>query len=117
MQTMTVQQLKAMMDRNEDFTLINVLDREDFERSRIPGSENVPVSRDDFEDRVEELAGGKDAQIVVYCASFDCEASPKAAKKLDEAGFENVYDFEGGTKEWMRAGHEIERGSPVEAGS
>ncbi len=86
-----------------------MLGREDFERAHIPGSENVPVDRDDFAERVEELVSDKDDTIVVYCASFDCEASPKAARKLDGAGFSNVYDFEGGIKEWMKAGHEVNR--------
>ena len=29
------------------------------------------------------------------------DASPKAAKKLEEEGFTNVYDYEGGTKDWF----------------
>lgn len=117
MKTLTVDQLKSMLDRNEDLTLINVLSEEDFERAHIPGSQNIPVGRESFEREVERLAGGVEAKVVVYCADFDCQASPKAAKKLDEAGFKNVFDFEGGVKEWRKAGHELVRGEPVEKGS
>lgn len=109
MRTLQVDRLKAMLDANEDLTLINVLSEEDFRRVHIPGSQNIPVDRDDFVQRVEALAGGKDATVVVYCADADCTASPKAAKKLDEAGFKNVFDFEGGVAEWRKAGHAVER--------
>lgn len=113
MQTLTVDQLKSWKDENRDFTLINVLSEEDFQKVHIPDSHNIPVDRDDFVDQVERLVGDKQATIVVHCASFDCTASPKAARKLAEAGFENVYDFEGGIKEWRERGHEVER--PEEA--
>mgnify|MGYP003626742147 CR=1 FL=1 len=43
----------------------------------------------------------QDLEVVVYCANFDCPASTDAARKLDEAGFNNVYDYEGGTQDWM----------------
>ena len=108
MQTLTADQLDSMMDEDEEFTLINVLGEEDFRRVHIPGSENIPVGRDDFEQAVKELVGSRGSTVVVYCADFDCEASPAAARKLDEAGFTDVYDFEGGVKQWMKAGHEVE---------
>lgn len=117
MQTLTVDQLKSWKEKNKDFTLINVLGEEDFRRVHIPGSHNIPVDRDDFEDQVERLAGDKTGTIVVYCASFDCQASPKAARNLDEAGFANVYDFEGGVKEWRKKGHEVERAEEAEVSS
>ncbi|MCG5516796.1 MULTISPECIES: rhodanese-like domain-containing protein [unclassified Ectothiorhodospira] len=44
------------------------------------------------------VAGGKDRKIVVYCANFDCDASRKAAAKLDNTGFTDVLDYEGGTR-------------------
>lgn len=115
MQTLTVEQLKSLIDDRHDMTLINVLAEEEFERAHIPGSLNVPVKRDDFIERVEELVGSKDDTVVVYCASFDCEASPKAARRLEDAGFSDVHDFEGGIKEWLKAGHEVNR--PAESKS
>ena len=117
MKPLTVDQLKAWMDKKKDFVLVNVLGEEDFRRAHIPGSHNIPVDRDDFTEEVERLAGSKTGTVVVYCASFDCEASPKPAKKLEEAGFANVYDFEGGIKEWRKKGHEVERAEEAEVSS
>ena len=107
MQPLTVEQLKEMQTRNEDFLLINTLDEKNFPTTRIPGSINIPQSQDDFVQRVEQVAGGKDKKIVVYCASESCTSSPTAAKKLEEAGFSNVLDFEAGAQGWQEAGEKL----------
>ena len=78
-----------------------------YRKAHIPGSKNLPVGTEDFEKEVEEMAGGKDKEVVVYCADQECDASPKAARKLEEAGFQNVSDYEGGTDDWKQAGLEL----------
>ncbi len=94
--------LKRMNEvQHEDFILINVLPREVFNQQHIRTSINIPVESDDFVDQVESVAGSKERKIVVYCANFDCDASPKAAEKLERAGFSKVYDYEGGTEDWF----------------
>jgi rhodanese-related sulfurtransferase len=113
MKTLTASQLKQSLDGGEDFVLINVLDQDQFERAHIEGSHHVPVHRRHFAREVERLAGGKGRKIVVYCASFQCDASRLAAKKLDSAGFASVYDFEGGIADWIDAGFEIRSGVAV----
>lgn len=110
MKTINHETLKQKLDKNEDFVLLNVLSREDFAKEHIAGSDNIPYDTDDFEKKVEQKAGSKDAQIVVYCASEDCPASEKAAKQLEDAGFTNVTDFSGGMKEWKNAGYKDEGG-------
>jgi len=102
MKTLKRNELKEMNDQEqEDFVLLNVLPQDAFNEKHIRTSVNLPYDADDFEETVERIAGSKDRKIVVYCANFDCDASPKAAKKLEEAGFTNVYDYEGGTKDWF----------------
>jgi len=108
MKTVTAEQLKNMQQQDEDFLLINTLDEEQFSETRIPGSINIPQKRDDFVQRVEEQAGGKQKKIVVYCASKQCDSSPTAAKKLEEAGFTDVLDFEAGARGWQEAGEPLQ---------
>ncbi len=108
MQTLTRDQLKAMLDRQEDLVLINVLGKESFAQAHIPGSYNVPNAERDFVERVEETVGNKNRKVVVYCASFECNASPSAARRLDQAGFTQVYDYEGGVEDWHEAGYPLE---------
>lgn len=95
-------ELKTMNDtEHEDFVLINVLPREAFNKGHIRTSINIPVEEKSFVELVEAVSGSKERKIVVYCASFDCDASPRAAKILEDAGFTQVYDYEGGTKDWF----------------
>lgn len=102
MKRITRDELKAMNEGGqEDFILVNVLSRDDFNQRHIRTSVNIPVGREDFAEQVEAVAGGKQRETVVYCASFDCDASEKAAKKLEAAGFEHVFDYEGGTQDWF----------------
>lgn len=102
MKTLTRDELKKMNEvEHEDFVLINVLPKEKFLEKHIRTSINVPVDSSDFSDTVEKIAGDKQRKLVVYCANFDCDASNQAADQLEKAGFDSVYDYEGGTKDWF----------------
>jgi len=101
MQTLTKDDLKRMNETNkEDFVLINVLPREAFNKDHIRTSINIPVEEENFTELVDKVAGNKDKKVVVYCANFNCDASTKAAKKLEKADFTNVFEYEGGTEDW-----------------
>lgn len=102
MQTLTKAELKQMNEQeHEDFVLINVLSREDFNKKHIRTSINIHYEDEDFAEKVEDVAGSLERKIVLYCASFDCPASEEACEKLEEEGFTQVYDYEGGTKDWF----------------
>ena len=72
--------------------LMDVRDKADFEAEHIKGAISVPIG--ELLVRAEQN-WDKDHEIIVYCGSFECPASSKAAKMLDDAGFENVLDYEG----------------------
>lgn len=108
MKTLTKEKLKQMIDDHEDFVLINVLAEEYFDQEHIPGSVNISVKQEDFVDKVKARLPDKSKKVVVYCASFECQASTAAAKKLADDGYQDVYDYEGGIKEWKEAGYELE---------
>jgi len=94
-------------DPRQGFALVNVLEGDAFEQEHIPGSIHIPAGREDaFEARFEP-----DKEIVVYCASTDCDASPKVAAELARRGFRNVEDYEGGMADWKAAGHPVARGA------
>ena len=104
MQTLSTSELSKMRRENaKGFLLINVLDPPQFQKQRIPGSINIPVSDENFVQQVRDRAQNRDEKIVVYCASRDCDASPRAAKKLETAGFSNIYDYETGMAGWKSA--------------
>jgi len=93
-------------DPSRGYALVNVLEPEVFKFERIPASINVPEGNEqEFADRF-----AKDKEIVVYCASPDCDASLTVAKRLADMGFEDVYDYEAGLSDWKQSGGTIESG-------
>jgi len=103
MQAISKDDLKHMnKEEHRDFVLINFLDQEAFNKQHIRTSINIPYKNENFAQLVETVAGDKKRPIIVYCASHECNASPNAAKALEKAGFENVFDYEGGTQDWYK---------------
>ena len=100
MNTIDAKTLRQWQADHRSFLLLNVLGPDAFAQDRIPGAVNVPVNATDFVQQVERLAGDKARAVVTYCASFECDASTRAARALEAAGFKAVTDFKGGMKEW-----------------
>jgi rhodanese-related sulfurtransferase len=109
MKRLTTQQFEKLVEKQDpDRRVVNVLSEDQFRKRHIPGSVNVPLETEDFAAEVERVVGGKDAEVIVYCASEDCDASPRAAERLEQAGFGNVSDYEGGLRAWEQSGHRLE---------
>lgn len=89
-----------MWDRGEDFLLVNTLPAEKFASTKVLSSVNIPENEDDFAARVLEKSGALDRTIVLYCASSACDSSSKAAQKLLDASFQDVWVFESGAEGW-----------------
>jgi rhodanese-related sulfurtransferase len=104
-------ELKRIIDQDEDVLVIDVLPYDRYLEHHIPGSISVPLSEPGFVPRVERQTIGKEQPIVVYCASASCTASRDAAKALSEAGFTDVRAYEGGIAEWEEAGHPLVSGA------
>ena len=102
------EELKKWIDDKKDFVLIDVLSQGSYEGRHLPNAKNASVSETDFFEKVEKLVSNKGTTVVVYCSSFTCQLSPRAASKLVEAGYTNVYDFKGGLADWQDAGYSFE---------
>jgi rhodanese-related sulfurtransferase len=67
METISREELKGKIDRDETFTLVETLPEMSYRHEHLPGAINLPS------DRVRELPPGllpdKGAEIIVYCAS------------------------------------------------
>jgi rhodanese-related sulfurtransferase len=97
--------LKGMIDKNEDFILVDVLSSESYKGEHIPGSINIPL--EDIEKKAKTLLE-KDKEIVVYCGNLKCTMSSQAAEILTKLGYKNVYDFDGGLQFWKDFGFPLE---------
>ena len=66
MATISREELKAKLDRGDEFVLVEALPRAAYEKAHLPGAVNLPP--DLVEDLAAERLPDKDADIVVYCA-------------------------------------------------
>ncbi len=86
-------ELKAMQERGERFTLVDVREPHEFRICRIPGSRLIPLG--ELPKRVSELDPAE--EIVVHCKSG--VRSAKAADLLRKAGY-RVKNLKGGILGW-----------------
>jgi rhodanese-related sulfurtransferase len=102
-QEITKEELKKWMDEGRDFVLIDTLGPESYKKHHLPGAKMIDAHEVDFVERVKAAVADRETPIVVYCASFECQLSPHAAKMLADAGFSRVYDYEGGIADWKES--------------
>lgn len=98
--TITREELKEMMASGKNFKLVDVLEREHYEKEHIQGAISLPLN--ELEKKASAVLK-KEEVIVVYCASFTCQASTMAAEKLMALGYKNVLDYKGGLKDYKEA--------------
>ncbi len=87
-------ELKAMIDAEESFILLDVREAHEYEKGHISGARLLPVG--EIGKRWEELDPA--SEIVVYCRSGGRSAT--AAVKLVKLGFQRVKNMTGGILSW-----------------
>lgn len=108
MKIMTImkEELVRMMDSGEKFKLVDVLAKAHFDEEHIRGAISLPL--EGIEVKAADMLADKNGKIVVYCASFECQASTSAARKLMAMGYTNVLDYKGGIKDYRTTGRDFE---------
>ncbi|MGA2118812.1 MAG: molybdopterin-synthase adenylyltransferase MoeB [Bryobacteraceae bacterium] len=89
-----VTELKAKLDRGDDFVLIDVREPHEYRIASIPGSRLMPLG--EFPKHVGDL--DPNAEIVIHCKMGG--RSARACAVLRQAGFERVYNLKGGILAW-----------------
>jgi sulfur-carrier protein adenylyltransferase/sulfurtransferase len=87
-------ELKAKMDRGDDFVLIDVREPEEYAIARIPGAKLIPLRT--VPERINELSSADD--IVVHCRSG--MRSGQAVEFMKQAGYRKVKNLVGGILRW-----------------
>jgi sulfur-carrier protein adenylyltransferase/sulfurtransferase len=94
--SVTVQELKRKMDAREALTLVDVREPWEYDIAQITGSRLIPLG--ELEERLTELP--REGMLVIQCHSGG--RSEHGARLLQQAGFANVYNLEGGIEAWSR---------------
>lgn len=93
-------EVRRLIDR-EAAQLVEVLPRREYEDEHIAGALHIPLRELDRRAR-DELDPSR--PVIVYCNDFLCDMSPRAAERLTQLGFTDVYDYVPGKVDWMAAG-------------
>ena len=101
-----IETVLEMRENKDDFMLVDVMSVDSFQEGHIPGACNIPLSTNE-----EKIIQGmdKNKSLVVYCACYHCTASSDAARRFQELGFTNVFDYKAGKQGWQSAGLELEK--------
>lgn len=102
-EVISVQEMEEVL-RTESVQLIDVRTRNEFASNHIENARNIVYQGDDWEAQIAEL--DKDKPVYVYCQKGG--RSAKCAALLEEAGFEKIFDLEGGISQWIAEDKEVE---------
>nr|WP_233410598.1 rhodanese-like domain-containing protein [Rugamonas sp. CCM 8940] len=80
--------------------IVDVRDAKDFADGHLPDAKNIPLA--ELATRIGELDKFKSKSVIVVCQSGARAA--KAAKQLQQAGFAEVLNLDGGVSAWKSAG-------------
>jgi rhodanese-related sulfurtransferase len=92
-------QVQALL--KEGAQLIEVLPAEVYEDEHLPGASNIPLAQLD-----EQAIAGlqRERPVIVYCHDAQWDLSPRAAWRLENLGFMQVYDYVTGKMDWLASG-------------
>lgn len=85
-------ELQKRMANKENFYLVDVREKEEFDRGYIDGA--IHLSKGVIERDIERIIPDKAAEIVLYCGGG--HRSALAAENLQRMGYTNVYSLIGG---------------------
>ena len=91
----TMQEAVEMMEKEENYIILDVRTHEEFAAGHIPGAIVIPNETIGTED-IPQLSD-KDQLIMVYCRSGN--RSKQASDKLVKLGYTNIIEF-GGINSW-----------------
>jgi rhodanese-related sulfurtransferase len=97
MKSITVEELKKKMDSGEKINLIDVREPHEYEEANLGGL-LVPLGKVQTM-QVDELEHLKEEEVIVHCRSG--KRSQMACLVLDQMGFKNTYNVEGGILAWQ----------------
>ncbi len=85
--------------------VLDVRTQKEFKEGHIPGAVNIDVRAADFAEKMAAL--DKNKTYLVHCAAGGRSAN--ACKKMEGAGFKELYDLAPGFKGWEKAGKPVEK--------
>jgi rhodanese-related sulfurtransferase len=103
---LTVDQVKAKLDRGEKFHLVDVREESEWAKDHLPRATHL--GRGIIERDAEKQWPDTGAEIVLYCGGGF--RSALAADNLQKMGYTNVWSMDGGIRGWREKGYPLTSG-------
>jgi rhodanese-related sulfurtransferase len=91
------------LELNDDFELIDVRTKSEYESGFIESGLNIDFFSDNFESDI--LSLNKNSKIILYCRTNN--RSTKTANLLKKNGFKDISVIQGGITDWVKNGNDI----------
>ena len=91
---------EQLIESTQDLVVLDVRTPEEVAAGALPGAINIDLSSPDFTSQVAEL--DRDVPYFVYCRSGN--RSAQAVKIMQDLGFTEIYELDGGILDWAEAG-------------
>lgn len=102
---LTVEDVKAKLDRGERFHLIDVREESEWTRDHLPGA--LHLGKGVLERDIEQKVPDTSAEVILYCGGGF--RSALAADNLKKMGYTNVASMDGGVRGWREHGYPLTR--------
>jgi rhodanese-related sulfurtransferase len=100
---LTVDQVKAKLDRGEKLTLVDVREESEWARDHLPGA--IHLGKGVIERDIEQRLPDTNTEMVLYCGGGF--RSALAADNLQKMGYTKVSSMDGGIREWRQKGYPL----------
>jgi len=105
--TIPVDEFEKKLSTMPGAQLVDVRTPEEYAKGHLKNSVNIDIRSGDFADKINKL--DKSKPVLVYCLSGG--RSSAAASKMQDMGFSEIYNMEGGIMKWESAGKPVEQGA------
>jgi rhodanese-related sulfurtransferase len=99
----TIEDVKAKLDRNEQFLLIDVREDNEWNKDHLPNA--IHLGKGIIERDIEQQVPDLGSPLVLYCGGGF--RSALAADKLQQMGYTNVLSMDGGIRGWREKGYPL----------
>tara|TARA_B100001173_G_scaffold288243_1_gene277218 strand:+ start:443 stop:817 length:375 start_codon:yes stop_codon:yes gene_type:complete len=100
-----IHQVKAMLDKEEDFSLVDVREDREWIQGHIVGASHL--GKGVIERDIGNVIVNKDELIVLYCQGGF--RSALAGENLKKMGYKNVLSMSGGFSDWLNNNFPIDK--------
>ena len=106
--TIPIAEARRLTELGRPLHIVDVRTPAEFDAVHASGARSIPL---DELDPAALAADRRSADDPIYVICQSGTRAAQACRRLDEAGVANVFNIEGGTAAWTRAGLPVERGA------